>query len=281
MKCVVCEAEKANYRCRTCRSAYCSSACYKRHRMSREEAEAVAAATHVVKDEDSTAGATAAKSYASNLDYLCENITAAQQPEMERETKRQRTEAEADVFSDLSREKASASGQRARPGEAPSAASSPLTTMATLPVSPSSNSTTTTAAASATESNPALQPQPQCSDDKQQQGQEEETKESAAAALQPQQAASTGPATTDRKEEEEVAVDADAVYILQEKHLRALVSDSNVRNALRSPLLQKLIRTIDSSRSRLDALDAAQYNNADFKQFCNEVMRVIARVEGR
>lgn len=233
MKCIVCDQEKASYRCRTCRSAYCSSTCYKKHRQSKEEAIAAQATTAKSNTEDAAA--------AINLEYLCEVVMAAQEPQREQEAKRQRTEAEADVFSDLSREKAAAASQRGRLGDA-----SPHVTT------------------SASESHAEEPPVSPLAD----------VAESAAGAKPDAKEAM-------EEEEEVIAADADAVYILQEKHLSALANDPAVRSALRSPSLQKLIRTIDSSRSRLDALDAAQYNNADFKHFCNDVMRAIARAEGR
>ncbi|KPI83145.1 hypothetical protein ABL78_7833 [Leptomonas seymouri] len=277
MKCVVCDAEKANYRCRACGCAYCSSACYKKHRMSREEATAaVAAHTGAEKDSNSTTATTEAGSHASTLDYLCETIAVARQREGEREAQRHRTEAEADVFSDISREKASAGGHRGRTGDPLAANTALLATQTSAPGSATGN-VAITAAAEASYS--TLQPEPQNSDEKHEQHKGETVKGGAQATAQPQQPASTRTAASNR--EEEVAGDMDAVYILQERHLSALMNDANIRSALRSPSLQKLIRTIDSSRSRLDALDAAQYNNADFKKFCDDVMRIIAKAEGR
>jgi zinc finger HIT domain-containing protein 3 len=278
MKCIVCNEERANYRCRTCRSAYCSSACYKQHRMSREEAAAAAAAAKA-KTGSSAAQAADEGVPPPTLDFLCEVITAAQQQDGDRESKRQRAEAEADVFSDLSREKAAAvaaaSSQRGRPDET----SLPASTPATQTVPSESG-----IAGAAPPLDAAVEPHAQRG------ANASRAKEPAAnprGSPQPQQSGSTTSTVTEAtsgevgKRGEEVAADADAVYILQEKHLSALANDPTVRSALRSPSLQKLIRTIDSSRSRLDALDAAQYNNADFKRFCNEVMRVIARAEGR
>ncbi|CBZ30018.1 conserved hypothetical protein [Leishmania mexicana MHOM/GT/2001/U1103] len=219
MKCVVCDADKASYRCRACRSAYCSSQCYKKHRMSSEEAAAEAANINAAT---------------SSFAHLCENVVAAQRPQKERDARRQRTEAESDVFSDVSREKATAAGAAHRSeNDAPPSSTAPAVEGSWK---------------TATEASEANGP----------------------ACAEPQPSART-----------EYAGDADAVYILQEKHLGALAHNPRVRSALRSPSLQKLIKTIDSSRSRLDALEAAQYNNADFRDFCDEVMRVIAEVEGR
>ncbi|CAJ1035398.1 putative HIT zinc finger containing protein [Leishmania utingensis] len=216
MKCIVCEADKASYRCRTCRSAYCSSKCYKKHRMPRAEA-----AAEVAQGNATT----------SSLAYLCETVVVAQLPEMERPEKRRRAEAEADVFLDTPRERAAAAHRSEH--DAPPSSTPP---------------SVEDSAKTATEVS--------------------EENETVGAGPQP-------PAP------EEYAGDAGAVYTLQEKHLCALERHPRVRSALCSPSLQKLIKTIDSSRSRLDALEAAQYNNADFKEFCIEVIRVIAEVEGR
>ncbi|AYU82205.1 HIT zinc finger containing protein [Leishmania donovani] len=220
MKCVVCDADKAGYRCRACRSAYCSSQCYKKHRMPREEAAAAAAAN--------------LNAATSSFAHLCETVVAAQRPQKERDEKRQRTEAEADVFSDVSREKAAAAGAvRRSENDTPPSSTAPAV----------ENALKTATGASEANGPVCAEPQPSA--------------------------------------RMEYAGDADAVYILQEKHLGALAHDPRVRSALRSPSLQKLIKTVDSSRSRLDALEAAQYNNADFRDFCDAVMRVIAEVEGR
>ncbi|KAK7201383.1 HIT zinc finger containing protein [Novymonas esmeraldas] len=232
MRCIVCSAEKANYRCRTCRSAYCSSQCYKHHRVTRAEAEAATAA----EAGSDTAPAAASVVAASSLAHLCEVVVAAQRPQKEMEEKRQRIEAEADVFSDVSRAKATT----ASPSSSATAATTTTTTATDDPASTAADASSSNAPSATTE----VRRQ--------------------SSVLQ-----------------EEYAGDADAVYILQEKHLGALANHPRVRRALRSPALQKLIKTIDGSRSRLDALDAAQYNNADFKDFCDDVMRVIAEVEGR
>lgn len=260
MRCIVCDAEKANYRCRVCRSAYCSSTCYKKHRITKEEAVA------------SNAGPNA-----ESCDYLCETIVAAQHPVEEQDAKRQRTEAMADVFSDVSREKALSA-----------AMSSPTTTTRSPLAEPENGSSSSdnndnshtcdnrsTHAAAPFDSAADSQPH----DAAGHRGDVEVRTDTARTTTTTTILAA--PAANGGEETGEVAADADAVYILQEKHLSALANDPGMRRALRSPTLQKLILTIDSSRSRLDALHAAQYNNADFNQFCNEVMRIIARAEGR
>ncbi|GET91966.1 hypothetical protein, conserved [Leishmania tarentolae] len=219
MRCVVCDADKSGYRCRTCHSAYCSSKCYKKHRLSREEAAAEAA-------NENTA--------TPSFSHLCETVVAAQWPQKESDEKRQRTEAEADVFSDVSREKATAVGTA---HHSEKDASLSLTAPAVEDPSKIVAGTSEANGPTSAELRPSARP--------------------------------------------EYAGDADTVYILQEKHLAALANNPRVRSALRNSSLQKLIKTIDTSRSRLDALEAAQYNNADFKDFCDDVMRVIAEMEGR
>lgn len=260
MKCIVCEKENASYRCRKCWSAYCSSACFKKHRMSKEEAAAARA-------QNTATGAQDAAPNSDNDDYLCETIMATLSEDVGQEMELRRTKAEADVFSDLSRKKATTTSQRGRLKEASPAATTPAAC---------SNSTAPQALDSAT-----AQPSESASAVPSEQ---KTSGEMLSGGLQHQEGGSTSaPADVadDGEHGEEVAADADAVYILQEKHLSALANDATVRSALRSPSLQKLIRTIDASRSRLDALDAAQYNNADFKRFCSEVMRAIAKAEGR
>lgn len=64
--------------------------------------------------------------------------------------------------------------------------------------------------------------------------------------------------------------------MLTEAHLGALANAPPLRRALKDASLQKLLHTIDRSRSRLDALEAALHNNPDFSQFCAEVRATIA-----
>lgn len=66
--------------------------------------------------------------------------------------------------------------------------------------------------------------------------------------------------------------------ILSEAHLRALTDDEEIRKSLRSAELQTLIRNVDSSRCRLEALAAAQHNIPEFKAFCDAVLRNIHTV---
>jgi hypothetical protein len=67
--------------------------------------------------------------------------------------------------------------------------------------------------------------------------------------------------------------EADALLKLQQ--CAALASDANILNKLRTPELQKVLRIIDNSRARLDALETAMHNIPDFKAFCADVLRCI------
>ena len=69
--------------------------------------------------------------------------------------------------------------------------------------------------------------------------------------------------------------------ILGEEHLAALNHDPKVRQQLRSRELQQLLVKIDSSKSRLDALEAAMYNVPEFATFCDHVLEKVYVVEGR
>ncbi|ESL10030.1 hypothetical protein TRSC58_02242 [Trypanosoma rangeli SC58] len=76
--------------------------------------------------------------------------------------------------------------------------------------------------------------------------------------------------------------DADGVLVvLGEAHLSELAHDKNIRNKLRSSELQRLLRVIDASRSRIDALEAAMTNNPEFKEFCDNVLGVVNAAEIR
>ncbi|RNF05128.1 zinc finger family protein [Trypanosoma rangeli] len=76
--------------------------------------------------------------------------------------------------------------------------------------------------------------------------------------------------------------DADGeLVVLGEAHLSELAHNTNIRNKLRSSELQRLLRVIDSSRSRIDALEAAMANNPEFKEFCDNVLGVVNAAEMR
>ena len=66
--------------------------------------------------------------------------------------------------------------------------------------------------------------------------------------------------------------------LLDEAHLGALANDRYLRDALRTAELRSLLRIIDNSRSRLDALDAAMHNVPQFNDFCQKVLGVIYSV---
>ncbi len=67
--------------------------------------------------------------------------------------------------------------------------------------------------------------------------------------------------------------------ILEPVHLAALAADPRVRNALKTPELQQLIRNIDGSRCRLEALHAAQVNQPQFDAFADLLLGVIYAAE--
>ena len=63
--------------------------------------------------------------------------------------------------------------------------------------------------------------------------------------------------------------------LLTRRQLHALASDSRIRNEVRTPELQTLLKTIDSSRSRLDVLETAEYNIPEFSEFLRHVSQAI------
>lgn len=83
----------------------------------------------------------------------------------------------------------------------------------------------------------------------------------------------SSPAITKRSREEDDHVDD--LVVLRREHLSAIANNLSIRNALKSEELKKLVRIIDGSRSRLDALDAALHNIPEFREFCNEVIMTI------
>ncbi|KAF8283926.1 putative HIT zinc finger [Trypanosoma cruzi] len=69
------------------------------------------------------------------------------------------------------------------------------------------------------------------------------------------------------------------LVVLGEAHLSELAHDTNIRKKLLSSELQQLLRVIDASRSRIDALEAAMANTPEFKEFCDEVLGVVSAAE--
>jgi zinc finger HIT domain-containing protein 3 len=67
----------------------------------------------------------------------------------------------------------------------------------------------------------------------------------------------------------------DELDVLRAPHLSALANHPNLRNQLKSRELQKLIRIINNSRSRLDALEAALHNVPEFKEFADLILTVV------
>ncbi|EAN79260.1 HIT zinc finger, putative [Trypanosoma equiperdum] len=70
-----------------------------------------------------------------------------------------------------------------------------------------------------------------------------------------------------------------SLVVLGEAHLAALARDAKLRNQLRSAELQRLLRIVNISRSRVDALEAALANVPEFKGFCENVLEVLGRVD--
>ena len=70
--------------------------------------------------------------------------------------------------------------------------------------------------------------------------------------------------------------ECDELLLLGPAQLAALAADAAVRNQLKSTELRVLVRSIDGSRSRLDALAAARGNIVDFDTFCRAVLHAIA-----
>lgn len=73
----------------------------------------------------------------------------------------------------------------------------------------------------------------------------------------------------------------DELDVLRGCHLSALANHPGIRNQIKSAELQKLIRIVNNSRSRLDALDAALHNVSEFKEFCDLVLSVVHSCDQR
>lgn len=67
--------------------------------------------------------------------------------------------------------------------------------------------------------------------------------------------------------------------ILGEREKYALQTHKEIRSALRSSALQSMIRAIDSSSCKLDALNAALKNDPYFKQFYDTTLSVILQAQ--
>jgi hypothetical protein len=67
--------------------------------------------------------------------------------------------------------------------------------------------------------------------------------------------------------------------MLEQIHLHALQSNKNIRDALKTKELQDLIRNIDKSKCRLEALAAAQHNIPQFREFCQLLLSSIYGAE--
>jgi hypothetical protein len=67
------------------------------------------------------------------------------------------------------------------------------------------------------------------------------------------------------------------LLVLDHRHLECLRASPQIRNLLKTSELQTVVKTIDASRSRLDALEAACHNIPEFAEFCQEVLRTLKR----
>lgn len=76
---------------------------------------------------------------------------------------------------------------------------------------------------------------------------------------------------------DEVYDDDGNIQILGTRQLVALENDEKLRDMLRTRELRSMIKIIDKSRSRLDALEAAMHNSADFNSFCDYLLGVVYR----
>nr|CCC94873.1 conserved hypothetical protein [Trypanosoma congolense IL3000] len=93
-----------------------------------------------------------------------------------------------------------------------------------------------------------------------------------------------GGAEGQRKAEEDYFTygrrDEDGVLsVLGQAHLTAISHNQWVRDQLKSVELQRLMRIIDNSRSRIDALEAGLANIPDFKAFCDGLLKVLAEAD--
>eukprot|EP00796_Vickermania_ingenoplastis_P011896 gene11896-8180_t len=70
--------------------------------------------------------------------------------------------------------------------------------------------------------------------------------------------------------------------LLGPREVDSLYNNRRIRLALQSPQLQSMLRTIDQSASKLEALEAAKANDPVFRSFCDEVLHVVwaARAQG-
>ncbi|EPY16733.1 zinc finger family protein [Strigomonas culicis] len=199
MKCIICEKDNSKYRCRLCTAAYCSAACFKRHRG--DGADAPTASTATAAPLATSGREEFTTRTCAHQQALHAAATAAQQ-------QRQREAEEQDPFSDASYEllrRRRLLRRVEQAAERPAAAP------------------------------PAI---------------EEENTE-------------------------------DVLYMLSDDHLAALAHDGDVRRQLRAHELQGTCRRICRCRSKLEALETAMHNNADFRQFCEAVLHVVAAVPRR
>jgi hypothetical protein len=82
------------------------------------------------------------------------------------------------------------------------------------------------------------------------------------------------PAPSSRVERDDDETD---LFVLRAPQLAALANDPTLRKMLKSHELRALLTTIDTSRSRLDALAAAQHNIPEFRDFCRHVIGIVEK----
>lgn len=297
MKCIMCDKEGAKYRCRRCGSSYCTSECFKLHRSGGGggggDGRGGEPAYNKDKDKDTTTtSADAIGTDAITDDRVehqhqhqkqqqplrgCDAIMAASASDRAAAAAAETARQLQDPFSDASRALATGGG-----GE---------------PDSPTVTTPTATATASSTADEQQLQQEGAVVGDDLEtsrkrsrlEGEPEGSKAACEDNADPREGDAIITATTamiavatpkgegERKDEDE----EEGLTILSERHLRSLAHAPRIRDALKDTALQRLLRTIDGSRSRLDALDAAEFNNPLFAEFCKEVRAAIAAAEER
>ena len=63
--------------------------------------------------------------------------------------------------------------------------------------------------------------------------------------------------------------------MLTRRQLHALASDPRVANEVKTTELQALLKVVDGSRSRIDALETAIHNVPEFASFVQNILRII------
>lgn len=84
-----------------------------------------------------------------------------------------------------------------------------------------------------------------------------------------------GDSINGRRRGEAVYGDDGELQVLGARQLEALRENRRVRDMLRTRELRGMIKIIDKSRSRIDALEAAIHNSGDFSDFCDMLLGII------